>query len=63
MKSQSDQRQQFNTTFILAVVVAAILALGVLGLVYGCMKANHAPQAKPVTEYRLPAAANQNGTA
>ena len=46
MPSKSDQRQDFNTTFIIAIIVAAILALGVLGLIYGCMKANHAPEAK-----------------
>ena len=47
MPSKSDQRQDFNTTFIIAVIVAAVLALCVLGLIYGCMKANHAPEAKP----------------
>ena len=46
MPSKSDQRQDFNTTFIIAVIVAGILALCVLGLIYGCMKANHAPEAK-----------------
>ncbi|PYP89446.1 MAG: hypothetical protein DMG65_13420 [Candidatus Angelobacter sp. Gp1-AA117] len=49
MPSKSEQRQDFNTTFIIAIIVAAILAFCVLGLVYGCMKANHAPQAKPPT--------------
>ena len=49
MPSKSNQRQDFNTTFIIAIIVAAILALCVLGLIYGCMKANHAPEAKPPT--------------
>ena len=42
MKSSGDQSQQFNTTFILAIIVAALLACGILGLVYGCMKSNNA---------------------
>lgn len=49
MPGKSDQRQDFNTTFIIAIIVAATLALCVLGLIYGCMKANHAPEAKPPT--------------
>ena len=40
--------RQFNATMLIAIVVAAVLALAMLGLVYGCMKANHAPQIKPV---------------
>ena len=40
--------RQFNATMLVAIVVAAVLALAMLGLVYGCMKANHAPQVKPV---------------
>ena len=43
-----EQSRQFNATMLIAIVVAAVLALGMLGLVYGCMKANHAPQVKPV---------------
>jgi len=43
-----EQSRQFNATMLIAVVVAAVLALAMLGLVYGCMKANHAPQVKPV---------------
>ena len=50
MPSDSERRQEFNTTLIIAIVVAAILALGVLGMIYGCMKANHAPQVKPVSQ-------------
>ena len=50
MPNDSERRQEFNTTLIIAIVVAAILALGVLGMIYGCMKANHAPQVKPVSE-------------
>jgi hypothetical protein len=46
MKTRGDQSQEFNTTLIIAIVVAAILALGILGMVYGCMKANHAPNLK-----------------
>ena len=50
MPSDRERRQEFNTTLIIAIVVAAILALGALGMIYGCMKANHAPQVKPVSE-------------
>ena len=54
MPSKSEQRQEFNTTLIIAIVVAATLALCVLGLIYGCMKANHAPEAKaPTAELHL----------
>jgi heme/copper-type cytochrome/quinol oxidase subunit 2 len=49
MKSSGDQSQQFNTTLILAMIVAAILAFCLLGIIYGCMKANNAPKAKPPT--------------
>ena len=52
MPSDSERRQEFNTTLIIAIIVAAILALGVLGMIYGCMKANHAPQVKPVAGNR-----------
>ena len=38
---------------IITIIVAAILTLGVIGLVYGCMKANNAPKLKgPVGELR-----------
>jgi len=40
--------RQFSATMLVAIVVSAVLALAMLGLVYGCMKANHAPQLKPV---------------
>lgn len=49
MPRKSDQRQDFNTTLSIAIIVAATLALCVLGLMYGCMKANNAPEAKPPT--------------
>jgi hypothetical protein len=44
MKSSGDQSQQFNTTLILGIIVAALLACGILAIIYGCMKANNAPQ-------------------
>jgi hypothetical protein len=47
MKSSGDQRQQFNTTFILAIVVAALLACGLLALLYGCMRSSNARPALP----------------
>lgn len=53
MKTRGDQSQEFNTTFIIAIIVAAILAIGVVGLIYGCMKANHAPQTRPVGEIQF----------
>jgi len=40
----SGQSQQFNTTFILAMILAGLLALLILGLIYGCMKYNGAAQ-------------------
>ena len=42
----SGESQQFNRTMIITIIVAAILTLGVIGLVYGCMKANNAPKLK-----------------
>ncbi len=48
-----DQTRQFNATLLIAIVVAAVLALAMLGLVYGCMKANRAPQMKPVGSQTL----------
>jgi flagellar basal body-associated protein FliL len=49
MKSSGDQSQEFNTTLILAIVVAALLACGLLAIFYGCMKANNAPKTKAPT--------------
>ncbi|HEV2990842.1 MAG TPA: hypothetical protein VG759_20555 [Candidatus Angelobacter sp.] len=48
-----DQSRQFNATMMIAIVVATVLALFMLGLVYGCMKANHAPELKPATRTGL----------
>ena len=42
----SGESQQFNRTMIITIIVAGILTLGVIGLVYGCMKANNAPKLK-----------------
>ncbi len=48
-----EQTRQFNATLLIALAVAALLALAMLGLVYGCMKANHAPQVKPVGSQQM----------
>lgn len=53
MKSSGDQSQQFNTTLILAIIVAALLACAILGLVYGCMRWNNERPAAPKTELQL----------
>lgn len=47
MKSSSDRKQEFNTTLFVAMTVAALLALGLLGLMYGCLMNNQASGNKP----------------
>jgi hypothetical protein len=53
MKSSGDQSQQFNTTLILAIIVAALLACGIIGLVYGCMRSSNGRVAAPKAELQL----------
>jgi hypothetical protein len=53
MKSSGDQSQQFNTTLILAIIVAALLACAILGLVYGCMRSNNGRPTAPKAELQL----------
>jgi hypothetical protein len=50
MKDEQKARQGFNTTLTITIIIAAILAFGLLGLFYGCMKANHAPHLKKVSQ-------------
>ncbi len=50
MKSTGDQKQEFNTTLFLALAVAAFLAVGLLGLIYGCMENNQQSGNKPHAE-------------
>ena len=38
-----DQSQQFNTTLIIAMILAAILACGIVFMVYGCERAHQLP--------------------
>jgi hypothetical protein len=47
MRSTSDQRREFNATMLLAMAVAGLLSLGVIGLLYGCMQNNQASGNKP----------------
>ena len=37
-KTSPDQSQQFNSMLLTAIVIAAILAVGVVWLVYGCAR-------------------------
>jgi hypothetical protein len=48
-RHDSEQTQQFNTTLLVAICLAALLAFGFLALVYGCAKANHAPNTNAPT--------------
>ncbi len=48
-KHDSEQTEQFNITLIIAITLAALLAFGVLALVYGCAKANNAPKTNTPT--------------
>lgn len=50
MRSSGDQRQEFNTTLVLAVTVAVLLAFGMVALVYGCLVSNQASGSKPHAE-------------
>jgi hypothetical protein len=47
MKTKSDQAQDFNTTLWIGVAVAALLALLLLAIVYGCMESNQSSGGKP----------------
>jgi hypothetical protein len=44
-----EQSRQFTWLMLISITVAAFLALTLVGLVYGCMRSNHAPQLKPVS--------------
>ncbi|HET6933201.1 MAG TPA: hypothetical protein VFI72_00095 [Candidatus Angelobacter sp.] len=48
-KQDSEETQQFNTTLIIAITLAALLAFGFLAIVYGCAKANNAPKTNTPT--------------
>lgn len=50
MKSSRDQSQQFITTLILGIIVAALLASAVLAMLYGCMRAVNGRPALPKAE-------------
>lgn len=53
MKSTGDQKQEFNTTLFLAIALAALLGVGLLGLFYGCMENNQSSGSKPHAELRV----------
>ena len=46
-KKDPDKSREFNWLMLIAIMVAALLSLALVGLVYGCMRSNHAPQLKP----------------
>ena len=46
MKSSGDQGQQFNTTLVIAGVIALILAGTLVLFIYGCMKNSPNPPVK-----------------
>lgn len=43
-KHNPDQTQQFNSTLLIAIVLAAVLAFCMVAVVYGCAKSNGAPK-------------------
>ena len=54
-KTNPEAVQQFSVTLIIAMVITALLAFGTLAVIYGCAKANGAPQTNtPTTGMILP---------
>jgi len=48
-KHNPDETQQFNSTLLIAIVVAAVLAFCVVAVIYGCAKSNGAPKTNTPT--------------
>ena len=46
MKSSGDQSQQFNTTLVIAGIIALVLAATLVLVIYGCMKTAPNPPVK-----------------
>jgi hypothetical protein len=47
MKTSGDERRSFTATLLSVMALAALLVLVVFGMVYGCMKNNHASPNRP----------------
>lgn len=50
MKSKGDQKQEFNITMLLAITLAALLAFGAIGVLYGCMQNSQSSGSMPHAE-------------
>jgi hypothetical protein len=47
-KTSSDQSEQFNTMLLTAAIIAALLALCIVGTLYGCAReTNNKPKLQP----------------